>query len=186
MVFQEIAPQVTRSCIAISAAPKRTVWLRDEKSFSMNDFTVKAIISENGQTKEADITNDCYTYTTPAGSADNADRYGLGNVVFFYRGSDKEIVDYISRHRVNCQIPVYLRGDADMNGKVDAVDAMLALKNYVEHMAGNDVEVLNEMQKYITDVDSSGNAELFDATYILRFYTKSFAGLDPEWKDVFD
>ena len=186
VVFQEIAPQVTRSCIAISAAPKRTVWLRDEKSFSMNDFTVKAIISENGQTKEADITNDCYTYTTPAGSADNADRYGLGNVVFFYRGSDKEIVDYISRHRVNCQIPVYLRGDADMNGKVDAVDSMLALKNYVEHMAGNAVEVLNEMQKYITDVDSSGNAELFDATYILRFYTKSFAGLDPEWKDAFD
>ena len=175
VVFQQNAPQVVRSCIAVSASPKRNVWLADEGSYQMRDFTLIAVISENGQTKEVDITNDCYTNMTPAS----------GNAVTFkYRGGDRDIQSYFSTHGIGCTVPVYLRGDADLNGKVEVEDAMLALKHYVNGVAGKKEELLNDVQKFVTDVDGVEGATLADTTYILRYYTKSIAGLKPTWPEV--
>lgn len=175
VVFQQNAPQVVRSCIAVSASPKRNVWLADEGSYQMRDFTLIAVISENGQTKEVDITNDCYTNMAPAS----------GNAVTFkYRGGDRDIQSYFSTHGIGCTVPVYLRGDADLNGKVEVEDAMLALKHYVNGVAGKKEELLNDVQKFVTDVDGVEGATLADTTYILRYYTKSIAGLKPTWPEV--
>ncbi len=175
VVFQQNVPQVVRSCIAVSASPKRNVWLSDEGSYQMRDFTLVAVISENGQTKEVDITNDCFTNMTPAS----------GNAVTFkYRGGDRDIQSYFSTHGISCTVPVYLRGDADLNGKVEVQDAMLALKHYVNGVAGRKEELLNDVQKFVTDVDGKEGATLADTTYILRYYTKSLAGLKPTWADV--
>lgn len=175
VVFQQNTPQVVRSCIAVSVSPKRNVWLKDETSYQMRDFTLIAVISENGQTKEVDITNDCYTNMTPLS----------GNAVTFkYRGSDREIQSYFSTHGIGCTVQSYLRGDADLNGKVEVEDAMLALKHYVNGVAGKKEELLNDVQKVVTDVDGVDGATLADTTYILRYYTKTIAGLKPTWAEV--
>ena len=61
---------------------------------------------------------------------------------------------------------------------------MLALKNYVNDVAGITEPFLTDTQKQIADVDGEEGASLKDAVYILRYYTNSIAGLNPKWNEI--
>ncbi len=175
VVFQQNAPQIVRSCIAVSVSPKRSIWLKDEPAYVINDFIVKAIVSDGGRTEEKDITRDCFTDSKP----DKTE-----NVTVSYRGNDSAVASYFSSHTVSCTAEVALRGDIDRNNKVEVEDAMLALKNYVNDVAGITEPFLTDTQKQIADVDGEEGASLKDAVYILRYYTNSIAGLNPKWNEI--
>ena len=73
-------------------------------------------------------------------------------------------------------------GDFDSNGVTDVVDAQLALKEYVESIAGK-TTTANAMQKAVCDIDGDGKLSVVDVQYILMFYTQKVAGKTPQWPD---
>ena len=58
-------------------------------------------------------------------------------------------------------VPVYIKGDVDMDGKVTGADATLALK------ASSNQVTLTDLQKFLADMDNDGNVYANDANIIL-------------------
>lgn len=89
-------------------------------------------------------------------------------------------------YTVNVSIPLQYysgeRGDFDSNGVTDVTDAQLALKEYVESIAGKKTTA-NAMQKAVCDIDGDGKLSVTDVQYILMFYTQKVAGMTPQWPD---
>ena len=184
VVFQKEAPVYTRTCSAVFVKPNRDVWLSDEKMFAAGDFTATAFISESGRIVEKDITEMCRTEATPESAAAASDKYGTGSVGFTYTGSDSEIAAYFKQNEVKTNISVYLRGDCNMDQKINLRDANLALRYYVYNFIQSDEPVFNDIQKVIADVNDSGKPDQRDARYILCYYTYDMIHLEPQWKDI--
>ena len=174
VVFQKNAPQNVRECIAVSVSPKRSAWLSDESAYAISDFTVIAMISDNGRTEEKDITNDCFTNSKPEST---------DTVLVFYRGNDREIDSYFNNHRISCRTEVILRGDPSRDGDVSVEDAQMTLRAYTQSVAGLD-NGLNPVQKTAADVNGDGAVSVEDAQYILKYYTSNIAGLNPKWSEI--
>lgn len=93
-----------------------------------------------------------------------------------------------------------LRGDANLDGAVDAKDASLILQHYAQSLNGNknfrlvdnDDPYSEGLAYYLADVDtrsrdqgaSGGNLDAKDATYILRYYANTVANVDIEWSQL--
>ena len=181
VVFQKKEQPKTRKCNFVDITPKRAVWLNDESSLSMKDFTISANISEKGMVSWLDITADC----VPAiNGMPESKPYGTGTVSFRYQGNDAEVKEYLQQNSITGQIPLYLRGDGDVNGEVDVVDAEMALNSYVVRLTGAENDGISEVQRAVMDVDNNGETTLEDAVYILQYYTQKFIGLTPDWKQI--
>lgn len=183
VVFQKKVQPKTRSCNFVDVTPQRKVWLTDESAVSMQDFKIYANITDNGTVSWLDITADC---VPEASGMPKAEPYGTGTVTFRYQGSDAEVKEYLAQNSITGQIPLYLRGDGDLNGIVDVVDAEIALGYYVKQIAGAKSTTLSEAQCEIMDVDSNGITTLEDAAYILKYYTRQMAHMVPDWQEIFN
>ena len=183
VVFQKKVQPKTRSCNFVDVTPQRNVWLTDESAVSMQDFKIYANITDNGTVSWLDITADC---VPEASGMPKAEPYGTGTVTFRYQGSDAEVKEYLAQNSITGQIPLYLRGDGDLNGIVDVVDAEIALGYYVKQIAGAKSTTLSEAQCEIMDVDSNGITTLEDAAYILKYYTRQMAHMVPDWQEIFN
>ncbi|MDE6020875.1 MAG: hypothetical protein K2H01_07770, partial [Ruminococcus sp.] len=128
------------------------------------------------------------------GTNNTSDYYGVykGYVRAFYNGEtlDAKSLVYIG-----------VKGDADLNGKLEIPDATLVL-NYYGHSGVNipfkftDNEDANyeTLAFFLADVDTesklgknddaAGRIAIADATNILTYYGQSGAALNPEWQKV--
>lgn len=181
VVFQKKAQPKTRICNYVDVTPQRNVWLTDESGLSMQDFKIYANISDKGMVSWLEITADCIAEPS---ALPKSEPYGTGTVTFKYQGSDAEVKEYLAQNSITGQIPLYLRGDTDLDGKVDVIDAELALTYYVKQIAGAANTGFSEEQCTIMDVDSSGKATLEDAVFILKYYTTQMAHRTPDWNVI--
>ncbi len=80
----------------------------------------------------------------------------------------------------------YLRGDADNNGIIDSVDAILTLQQYNSAVVMGTGDVLDPFGVFAVDVDLNGIMETTDAVGILQYYNRT-SFLDPEtdWDDIY-
>ena len=82
-----------------------------------------------------------------------------------------------------CSIMVGLFGDVDQNGAVNAADAQMTLREYVNMLAGKD-SFMTEAQRKIADVSGDGNVAADDAQYILKYYVNTLAAKDISWYEL--
>lgn len=181
VVFQKKAQPKTRSCNFVDVTPKRNVWLTDESGLSVKDFQIHANITDNGNVSWLDITADC---VPAAAGMPNAEPYGTGTVTFKYQGSDAEVKEYLEQNSITGQIPLFLRGDGNLDGSVDVADAEFALTYYVKTLTGKTNTGFSEEQCKIMDVDSNGITTLEDAVFILQYYTRAMAHITPDWNTI--
>ncbi len=81
-------------------------------------------------------------------------------------------------------VPESLRGDVNGDGVVDVADAQVALKAYVEVMAGNE-SGLSETAAHAADVDRNDSLSVLDAQYILQYYTlNTLSGQPIAWEQL--
>ena len=82
-----------------------------------------------------------------------------------------------------CKVTVqdYLRGDADGDGDVDAVDSMQALVAYATVYLAHEPCPLEPLRKRAADVDGDGDVTLKDAMAILRYYGAGVAKDVQDW-----
>ena len=101
---------------------------------------------------------------------------------------------------VNPTVYIGVKGDADLNGKVEVEDAISILTYYARTSAAlggsfNDDEMLNKFAYFLADVDtesklgkndaaSGKKIEVEDAVYDLTYYARKSAALDPQWPDI--
>ncbi len=168
------------SCSGVIATPKLAVYLTDEKKFDMNDFTIIAMVNEDGRQKQVDITADCFLSGTPMAVGSTADFADIG---ITYHGSNSAVQNYFSEHRVTVHLRFGIRGDGNSNEKVEATDALLALHAYGDTRIGL-ASPLNDMQKILLDVDEDGDIDVFDAMNILRYFGDRSIGLETSWETL--
>ncbi len=80
---------------------------------------------------------------------------------------------------------LYDRGDANNDGNVDSIDAVLALRQYNSAVIMNAGDILEPLGKYAVDTDQNGALEPTDAIGILRYYALFLGNPDITWEDVF-
>lgn len=82
-----------------------------------------------------------------------------------------------------------LKGDVNLDGRVDIADASLALTYYANTGAGldytfSDDDTQNQLMISLADVDEDGVVSITDATYILTYYAYTGAGLPADWESI--
>lgn len=76
-----------------------------------------------------------------------------------------------------------VRGDVNMDGIVDGVDAQQILKAYSNALVGAEYG-LTEQQIRNADVDASGVINSLDGVFVLRFYAAQLVGQGTTWEDI--
>lgn len=75
---------------------------------------------------------------------------------------------------VTVNVPDYLPGDVNMDGRVDSRDASLVLREYAERSADGGVPFENEpLKRLASDINLDGKSDGRDASFILGYYAKS-------------
>ncbi len=74
-------------------------------------------------------------------------------------------------------------GDLSGDGEIAADDAQIALKAYVNVLAGKG-DGLTEAQRKAADIDGDGEVTSSDAQIILKYYVETLAGKTPAWNDL--
>lgn len=74
-------------------------------------------------------------------------------------------------------------GDLSGDGEIAADDAQIALKAYVNVLAGKG-DGLTEVQRKAADIDGDGEVTSSDAQIILKYYVEALAGKTPAWNDL--
>ena len=77
----------------------------------------------------------------------------------------------------------YKTGDLSGNTEIEADDAQMTLKAYVNVLAGKDTGLTDE-QKEAADIDGDGEITATDAQIILRYYVNRLAGKDVTWEEL--
>ena len=183
-IFEQIPVVPQRQCIQIKVTPQQAAWCSDETSFSMNDFKVTAYISDNGTVVEQDITAQCSTDSSPKQlTADGS--YGFKTVPFHYNGSDNVIRNYQNGNSISASVPVYLRGDFNTDGRIQAIDANQTLIVYLDQILENYETPVSDIQAHLIDVDSDGQITARDAMFILTYFIESdLFGNAPTWQEI--
>ena len=95
-------------------------------------------------------------------------------------------------------IYIAVKGDSDLNGKVEINDASLVLTYYAKAAAGLDATMnanadLETLAYFVADINTeaktgantdSNKLEINDATWILNYYASSAAGLGKTWAEI--
>ena len=180
--FLQDAVQSKPVCIGVTTEMKRSVWLTEESEFSMSDFKITAIMSENGKTSNVDITKDCAPNTTPY-AYESSGMVGEVTLQFLYRGKNEAVAKYFAEQNVSAAVNVVMLGDVDMDGCVDAYDASVALCAINLEMIGFDDE-LTPLQRIAGDVNKDGAVYPSDCTDILVYFTLRFIGFQVTWEEL--
>lgn len=107
-----------------------------------------------------------------------------GMVKFVAEGSATITAAYEGK-TYTCEITIrlYLKGDSDLNGTVDAADASKALQAYVKETVMNQKSPLTAMEALAADVDEDGAVTSADASAILRYYVRNMMG-KITWEEI--
>ena len=77
----------------------------------------------------------------------------------------------------------FLLGDVNGNGEIAADDAQIALKAYVNMLAGKE-SGLTAAQQQAADIDGDGEVTATDAQIILKYYVNTLAGKEVTWESL--
>lgn len=100
----------------------------------------------------------------------------------------------------NPMVYIGVKGDADLDGKVEIPDGLAVLKYYSNSAAGLDVTLLDTTDEdlealayFLADVDTEskagknsddGKLDIADGVNILTYYSYNAAGLNPTWDEI--
>ena len=97
-----------------------------------------------------------------------------------YTGKCEEVeIDVIYDNAVIYTASVYigLKGDANGDGKITALDASLAFSDYKLTYNGKESQ-LNALQKFYADINGNEKLSASDASYIFSIYIEDYHGSD--------
>ncbi len=175
----------------------------DDREFKATDLFESVILKvtmNDGTTTETDIINQVtFNGLTPEKLFNDADAENSAEYDGVYRGY---VSGYYNGSVIDAKSLVYIgvKGDSDLNGKVEISDASLTLKYYAYRMAVLDVTFTGDADSdyetlayFLSDVDTEskqgkdsadGSIDISDATNILKYYANDVAMLDPQWEDI--
>ena len=191
-------PAVTK----ISVVETKTGYYFSEDTRTFDPTALLKVVSVDEKGNETDITADV-TFgedgaATPKSVYADTETYYVGTVDAYYKGV-----------KLDAAPTVYIgvKGDADLNGRVELSDATLALTYYAEHAVNNDFyfttssadqpadENLETLAYFLTDINTESTAgkdssdaaiELADATNILTYYAEDAVNNNPKWAEICD
>ena len=188
-------PAVTK----ISVVETKTGYYFSEDTRTFDPTALLKVVSVDEKGNETDITADV-TFgedgaATPKSVYADTETYYVGTVDAYY--GDTVIA--------TPTVYIGVKGDADLNGKVELSDATLALTYYTEHSVNNafyltsgtktpenaELETLayfladiNTESTVGEDVVGTSTIELEDATNILTYYTEESVNNNPKWAEI--
>ena len=188
-------PAVTK----ISVVETKTGYYFSEDTRTFDPTALLKVVSVDEEGNETDITADV-TFgedhaATPKSVYADTETYYAGTVDAYY--GDTVIA--------TPTVYIGVKGDADLNGKVELSDATLALTYYTEHSVNNafyltsgtktpenaELETLayfladiNTESTVGEDVVGTSTIELEDATNILTYYTEESVNNNPKWAEI--
>ena len=188
-------PAVTK----ISVVETKTGYYFSEDTRTFDPTALLKVVSVDEEGNETDITADV-TFgedhaATPKSVYADTETYYAGTVDAYY--GDTVIA--------TPTVYIGVKGDADLNGKVELSDATLALIYYTEHSVNNafyltsgtktpenaELETLayfladiNTESTVGEDVVGTSTIELEDATNILTYYTEESVNNNPKWAEI--
>ena len=188
-------PAVTK----ISVVETKTGYYFSEDTRTFDPTALLKVVSVDEKGNETDITADV-TFgedhaATPKSVYADTETYYAGTVDAYY--GDTVIA--------TPTVYIGVKGDADLNGKVELSDATLALTYYTEHSVNNafyltsgtktpenaELETLayfladiNTESTVGEDVVGTSTIELEDATNILTYYTEESVNNNPKWAEI--
>ena len=189
-------PAVTK----ISVVETKTGYYFSEDTRTFDPTALLKVVSVDEEGNETDITADVTfgedSAATPKSVYADTETYYAGTVDAYYKGV-----------KLDAAPTVYIgvKGDADLNGKVELSDATLALTYYTEHSVNNafyltsgtktpenaELETLayfladiNTESTVGEDVVGTSTIELEDATNILTYYTEESVNNNPKWATI--
>ena len=112
--------------------------------------------------KNLKVAGDIYTKTKFAGGL--IGRAGDG---------DNVIQNYQNGNSIQASVPVYLRGDFNTDGRIQAIDANQTLIVYLDQILENYETPVSDIQAHLIDVDSDGQITARDAMFILTYFIES-------------
>ncbi len=190
-------PAVTK----ISVVETKTGYYFSEDTRTFDPTALLKVVSVDEEGNETDITADV-TFgedgaATPKSVYADTETYYAGTVDAYY--GDTVIA--------TPTVYIGVKGDADLNGRVELSDATLALTYYAEHAVNNDFyfttssadqpadENLETLAYFLTDINTESTAgkdssdaaiELADATNILTYYAEDAVNNNPKWAEICD
>ena len=191
-------PAVTK----ISVVETKTGYYFSEDTRTFDPTALLKVVSVDEEGNETDITADV-TFgedhaATPKSVYADTETYYAGTVDAYY--GDTVIA--------TPTVYIGVKGDADLNGKVELSDATLTLTYYCEHSVNNDFyfrtandtkpngaeeEMLEKLAYFLADINTESKAgadttdatiELSDATSILTYYCEDSVNNNPKWAEV--
>ena len=169
---------VVDCCSNVIITPKKAYWDPTETKFDMNDFTITAKIVSGDTVNMVDITKDCRAKETPKSLLEKG-YYGVVKLGFTYSGRNSAVQTYLKTNEIADVVTLAYKGDGNLNGEINADDACMALREYVDSLV-NAESVLTEAQYSILNIISSNRIDADDATAILQYYVNSLIGV-PSW-----
>ena len=194
------AVTTTTGVTKISVVETKTGYYFSEDTRTFDPTALLKVVSVDEKGNETDITADV-TFgedgaATPKSVYADTETYYAGTVDAYYKGV-----------KLDAAPTVYIgvKGDADLNGKVELSDATLALTYYTEHSVNNafyltsgtktpenaELETLayfladiNTESTVGEDVVGTSTIELEDATNILTYYTEESVNNNPKWATI--
>lgn len=117
------------------------------------------------------------------------DSAGTVTATVTYTPEDTEHYNSVGGIKVSIEVSEPLKGDVNMDGKIDITDATLVLNYYSNKGAGkepvfSDDTSANEKIMLLADVNNDGIIDITDASLILTYYAKAGAGIDISWEDI--
>ena len=190
----------TTGVTKISVVETKTGYYFSEDTRTFDPTALLKVVSVDEEGNETDITADVTfgedSAATPKSVYADTETYYAGTVDAYYKGV-----------KLDAAPTVYIgvKGDADLNGKVELSDATLALTYYTEHSVNNafyltsgtktpenaELETLayfladiNTESTVGEDVVGTSTIELEDATNILTYYTEESVNNNPKWATI--
>ena len=189
-------PAVTKISVVLKDAG--FYFSEDNREFDPADLIESVVsIDAEGKTTNIDVSKITFKGATPKSTYAETEKYFVGTVDAYYGDT------------VVATPTVYIgvKGDADLNGRVELSDATLALTYYAEHAVNNDFyfttssadqpadENLETLAYFLTDINTESTAgkdssdaaiELADATNILTYYAEDAVNNNPKWAEICD
>ena len=189
-------PAVTKISVVLKDAG--FYFSEDNREFDPADLIESVVsIDAEGKTTNIDVSKITFKGATPKSTYAETEKYFVGTVDAYY---GDEVV-------ATPTVYIGVKGDADLNGRVELSDATLALTYYAEHAVNNDFyfttssadqpadENLETLAYFLTDINTESTAgkdssdaaiELADATNILTYYAEDAVNNNPKWAEICD
>lgn len=172
----------------------------DDREFDPADLIESVVsIDQNNVETPIDLSEINFKGATPKSTYAETETYFEGTVTAYY-GTGEDAIPVAEP-----TVYIGVKGDADLNGKVELSDATLTLTYYCEHSVNNPFYfttsssteperiVLEKLAYFLADINTESKAgtdtdtssvELSDATSILTFYCEDSVNNNPKWAEV--